>query len=250
MSEEQTNLRWFGARRPGSAERVLERARGGDHTPFDWLARAVSGSAARVLDLACATGSLSRRLAAEHRFVMGVDRSGANVEEAQELGGAEFVQADIRYLPFADASFDAVVSSLGLGVVENRMRFLEEAARVLRPGGVLAALTPSLRPFSVEELRVSSQLAGYMRVTPQLPGLAEFRAKKSLAAVGLTKVEDSRARYSFRIEGRRDAEVLLAGLRQAPDRARTIAAVEFLTLKAQDGPFTVPLPMRRIVAIK
>lgn len=248
--EEAANIRMFGTRRPGSAERVLERARGGDQNPFDWLARAVSDSAVRVLDLACATGSLSRRLVRDGRQVIGVDRSAENVQDASDKGGATFVQADIRYLPFADGSFDAVVSSLGLGVVENRGRFLEEAARVLRPGGVFAALTPSLRPLNVDELRISSQLAGYLRVTPQLPGLAEFRAKRALAAVGLQKVEDARARYQYRVESRRDAEVLLAGLRQAPDRVRTTAAVEFLALRAQDGPFTVPLPMRRIVALK
>lgn len=250
MNDDDVDLRYFGSRRPGSSERVLERARGGELNPFDWLARSVSESAGRVLDLASATGALSRRLSREGRTVIGVDLSGANVAEARDKGGAEYVQADIRYLPFAENSFDAVVSSLGLGVVENRGRFLEEAARVLRPGGVFAALTPSLRPLNVEELRISSQLGRYLRFPPQLPGLAEFRAKRALESVGLTKVEDSRARYHFRISSRRDAEMLLAGLRQAPDKARTTAAVEFLALKAQDGPFTIPLPMRRIVAIK
>ncbi len=248
MSDEER--RWFGERRPGSAERVLERAYGGKHTPYEWLERAVADSAATVLDLACGTGSLTRRLEREGRTVVGVDLSLLNIEEAKEAGTRCAVQADAAQLPFADDSFDVVVTSLGLGMVTDRMRFLREVTRVLRPGGVFAGLTPSVRPFSVEDLKIASQLGGYLRATPTLPGLPEFRAKKTLAKVGLTKTEDSRARYHFTVASRHDAETLVAGLRTPPDRARGVAAVEFLTLRAEVEPVAVPLPMRRIVAIK
>lgn len=241
--------RWGGSRTPGASERVLELARGGELGPFDWLARSVSSSATRVLDLACATGVMTRRLVTEGRTVIGVDLSEANIEQASSTGVGVYVQADMRYLPFADGSFDAVVSSLGLGMVEDRDRFLAEASRVLRPGGIFAALTPSLRPLGRSDLRIIGQLAAHLRVAPQVPGLAEFRAKQSLGAVGMTKVEDKRARYRYTIAGPHDAEVLLAGLREATDKARA-AAAEFLAEKAVRGEFSIPLPMRRIVALK
>lgn len=250
MSEAGSGGHWFGTRLPGASERVLERARGGDHDPYRWLARSVSDSARRVLDVACGTGSMTRRLTGEGRLVVGVDRSAGNLELAAASGEAEFVQADGCYLPFAEASFDAVVTSLGLGVVADRALFLSEVARVLRPGGVFAALTPSMRPFNVEDLRVSSQLAGYLRVTPQLPGPAEFRARTMLTAAGLTKVEDARARYYFTVTDGADAELLLAGLRQAPDRQKSGAALEFLAARAAVAPVRVPLPMRRLVALR
>lgn len=241
--------RWGGDRRPGASELVLERARGGEHNPFDWLARTVSESSNEVLDLACATGVLARRLAKPGRHIVGVDLSGDNIARARELGGGEFIQADMRFLPFEDGSFDAVVSSLGLGMVDDRDEFLAEAARVLRPGGIFAAITPSLRPLRTEELRLLGRLIRHMKVTPQVPGVAEFRAKKALAAVGLTKVEDSRARYWYSVADRGDAETLLAGLRQATDKGRA-AAADFLADRAEGGAFDVPLPMRRIVALK
>ncbi len=241
--------RWGGSRRPGASERVLELARGGELGPFDWLARSVSASATRVLDLACATGVMTRRLVAEGRMVIGVDLSESNITEAVSTGVGEYLLADMRFLPFADGSFDAVVSSLGLGMVDDRDRFLGEVSRVLRPGGIFAALTPSLRPLGRSDLRILGQLAAHLRVAPQVPGLAEFRAKQSLAAVGMRKIEDKRARYHFTIAGPHDAEVLLAGLREATDRARAGAA-EFLAERAARGEFAIPLPMRRIVALK
>ena len=64
--------------------------------------------------------------------------------EAEGVGGrVEVVDGDMRELPFADASFDAVVSSLAIHNVpdgDGRERAIFEIARVLRPGGRVAIL--------------------------------------------------------------------------------------------------------------
>jgi arsenite methyltransferase len=55
----------------------------------------------------------------------------------------EVVDGDMRALPFGEASFDAVVSSLAIHNVEDaadRERACHEIARVLRPGGRVAVL--------------------------------------------------------------------------------------------------------------
>ncbi|MHA6510963.1 class I SAM-dependent methyltransferase [Tessaracoccus sp. Z1128] len=251
MSENHEALRWFGTRGPGAIEDVLSRAYGGNHTPYEWLARSVSASAVTVLDLACGAGAMIDRLARPGRTVIGLDRSEAELVEGRRRGRGPLVLGHASYLPFADGSFDAVVSSLGIAVVSDRPRLLSEVARVLRPGGVFAALTPSLRPANTTDLRLVGRLAHILRVTPLLPGLTEFRARDALLTAGLTKAEDKRAKYYVEVADRDDAEMLFAGLRGATDRARTLAAVEFLAARAaESGPVRVPLPMRRLIAIK
>lgn len=243
-------LRWFGSRFPGAMEEVLSRSFGGTRTPYEWLARSVSSSATLVLDLACGAGAMIERLQRPGRTVIGLDRSESELAAARERGRGPLVLGHASYLPFADDSFDAVVTSLGMGVVADRPRFLAEAARVLRPGGVFAALTPSMRPASLDDLRLISRLASYLRVPPHLPGTTEFKAKQALSEVGLTKAEDSRAKYYFQVGSEDDARLLFAGLRAPVDAERAAAAVEFLRTRMGDGPVAVPLPMRRIIAIK
>lgn len=245
-----STLKWFGNRQPGAMEDVLARSLGGGRTPYEWLARSVSSSASLVLDLACGAGAMVERLQRPGRTVIGLDRSESELEEAAARGRGPLVLAHASYLPFADNSFDAVVTSLGVAVVADRPRFLEEAARVLRPGGVFAALTPSLRPASIDDLRLISRLASYLRVPPHVPGTTEFKAKQALAAVGLTKAEDARAKYYYEVSDEADAARLLAGLRAPVEPERAAAAMEFLRSRLSSEPVRVPLPMRRIIAIK
>jgi ubiquinone/menaquinone biosynthesis C-methylase UbiE len=72
--------------------------------------------------------------------VIGVDLSAATVAKARALNrdvpGLVFRQGDAEALPFLDGSFDAVVNIESSHCYGRMDRFVAEAARVLRPGGV------------------------------------------------------------------------------------------------------------------
>ena len=137
----------FHRERAGMAEAVLSRALAGDHSPYRWLARAVSADAKVVLDLACGSGPMSRELAQPGRMVVGLDLLRARAGAGGRRGPGPWVQADALQLPFRDESVDVVTSSMGLVVVTADGQVLAEVARVLRPGGVLAGIAPALRPL-------------------------------------------------------------------------------------------------------
>lgn len=243
----------FHSERAGVTEAVLSRTLAGDHSPYRWLARAVSADAIRVLDLASGSGAVSRELARPGRTVIGLDLSGAELDLAAVRGPGPWVRGDALRLPVADASLDAVTSSLGLVIVRPLADLLTEVARVLRPGGVLAAIAPAVRPLNPHDLLTLGRINIRLRARPQFPGPTELAGfTKTLAQVGLRRVEDNRERYSFTITAPGDAALMLSALYLPGTRqSRIEAATEYLADRLnRQGPVEVAIPMRRVVAIK
>jgi ubiquinone/menaquinone biosynthesis C-methylase UbiE len=103
----------------------------------------------RVLDVAAGNGNAT--LAAARRFaeVVSTDYVGALLERGRERAKADrlpvtFQEADAEALPFADASFDVVLSTFGVMFTPNQALAATELMRVCRPGGKigLANWTP------------------------------------------------------------------------------------------------------------
>ena len=249
----RTFLTEFHRERAGIAEAVLSRAMSADHTPYRWLARAVSANASMVVDLACGSGPMSRELAQPGRTVIGLDLSEHELGLAAERGPGPWVRADALRLPFRDGSVDVVTSSMGLVVVTPLDTVLKEVARVLRPGGVLAGIAPALRPLGPRDVRVLTRISGRIRTKPQFPGPVELTGfSRTLLANGMRRVEDQRERYRFSIRSRADAELVMSALYLPNTRwSRVERAIEFLDERvAKRGPVEVTIPMRRLVAIK
>jgi malonyl-CoA O-methyltransferase len=103
-----------------------------------------------VLDLGCGTGRHAVRLAGAGAVVTGVDFSEGMLEEARRKPGAgavHFLKHDLHQpLPFADGTFDRVVSGLVLEHLQDLTPFFAESRRVLRPGGlaVFSAMHPAM----------------------------------------------------------------------------------------------------------
>lgn len=89
----------------------------------------------RVLDLGCGKGRFARPLADAGALVYGIDLSAAMLAEAAGIGR---VLGSARRLPFAAASFDAVIAVEVFEHLDAIDDVLAEARRVLRPGGILA----------------------------------------------------------------------------------------------------------------
>jgi SAM-dependent methyltransferase len=93
----------------------------------------------RVLDVACGTGVLVREAVRRTSGnVTGLDRNAGMLAVASEVAPeVDWRRGSAESMPFADASFDAVVSQFGL-MFMDRERAIREMLRVLRPGGRLA----------------------------------------------------------------------------------------------------------------
>ncbi|WP_137123153.1 class I SAM-dependent methyltransferase [Segeticoccus rhizosphaerae] len=91
----------------------------------------------RVLDIAGGTGSVASELAALGREVAVGDLSLGMLRVAQRRLPGSQVRLDAKRLPVADSSLDAVTSVWLLHLLPARVveGVLDEAARVLRPGG-------------------------------------------------------------------------------------------------------------------
>jgi malonyl-CoA O-methyltransferase len=98
----------------------------------------------RVIELGCGTGRVLGPLRERGAIVTGVDFApGMLAKAAAKHPDVELVLHDLSAppLPFAEASFDVVVSSLVLEHIADLASFFAEARRLCRPGGTMALST-------------------------------------------------------------------------------------------------------------
>jgi ubiquinone/menaquinone biosynthesis C-methylase UbiE len=96
-----------------------------------------------VLDVACGTGNATIPAAKAGARVTGLDFAPALLAIARERSAdamveVDWVDGDAQEMPFADASFDRVVSTFGHMFAPDHERTAAEMKRVLRPGGAIA----------------------------------------------------------------------------------------------------------------
>lgn len=101
----------------------------------------------RLLDAACGTGAFALGLAPLVGEVTATDYAAKMVErterKAARLGmrNVSCAQADVTELPFSDDAFDVAIAGNVLHLLPDPERALDELARVVRPGGILALPT-------------------------------------------------------------------------------------------------------------
>jgi SAM-dependent methyltransferase len=96
----------------------------------------------RVLDVGCGPGNLTAELVGRlgPQAVAAVDPSESFVAAARARHpGVDVRQAPAEALPFLDSAFDAALAQLVVHFMTDPLVGLEEMARVVRPGGIVAA---------------------------------------------------------------------------------------------------------------
>jgi ubiquinone/menaquinone biosynthesis C-methylase UbiE len=142
-------------------------------------------SPGRLLDVGCGTGQLLRRAAASFpdAHLVGVDPAGEMVQRARTSAvgvGASFVQGAAEALPFDDANFDLVVSSMSFHHWADQQEGLREVSRVLVPGGLLALADALALGWM---LRVGLRIAGKRRRFHTPDELDAIFAKQGLSTI-------------------------------------------------------------------
>jgi 2-polyprenyl-3-methyl-5-hydroxy-6-metoxy-1,4-benzoquinol methylase len=110
----------------------------------------LAGSPKRVLDVGCAAGYLSRRLAGRGAHVIGIERDKSVAESAREFCDEVLIgDVESMELPFAEGSFDAIVCGDVIEHLRDPERFLERVRPLLSPGGRLVLTTPNVANWAM-----------------------------------------------------------------------------------------------------
>jgi len=124
---------------------------------------------------------------------------GAMVDDG-EIDIARFkgvLRGDATRLPFADASFDKVITSEVLEHIQDDVTAISEMVRVLRPGGVFAATVPAWGPEKVnwmlsDEYHAPKSVGGHVRIYSK----TELAAKLRTAGLDLRGTHRAHALHS------------------------------------------------------
>ncbi|MFF9583632.1 class I SAM-dependent methyltransferase [Streptomyces achromogenes] len=230
-------------------------SRGGEpraEAAADAVGRLLPASARTVLDVACGTGIVTRRLARPGRAVVGVDLSPGMLGVAAERLPRRVLLGDATRLPLATASVDAIVIVWLLHLLPDAAPVLAEAARVLRPGGSLITTVDKddayfTAPSDIADVTEPFRRAFAPRITDHTERVRSLAARHGLEPVVETTFEgkgQGRSPRTWRqvIEKGRIPWANAAAPEQVADLCEQLSR-----LPGQDD--TRPDPLYRLVAL-
>lgn len=156
----------------------------------------------RVLDVAAGNGNAS--LAAARRFadVVSTDYVGALLDRGRARAEADglaiaFQVADAEALPFADASFDVVLSTFGVMFAPNQAKAASELLRVCRAGGKIGLANWTPESFIGQLFKT---IGKYVSPPPGVKSPALWGAKAHLEALfgSTAAIETKNKTFAFR----------------------------------------------------
>ena len=168
-------------------------------TPGDLVLDAGAGFGRHAFEIARLGGRIVALDYADDEVRMTRATFGAMIE-ADEIPGDRYIGAlrgDATNLPFADHTFDRVVTSEVLEHIQQDVSAIAELARVLRPGGTLACTVPSWWPEKInwllsDEYHAPKSVGGHVRIYSQ----TELEAKLRSAGLIVTSSHHAHALHS------------------------------------------------------
>jgi SAM-dependent methyltransferase len=150
---------------------------------YEWVHEILRNLApgARVLDLGCRDGSFVPESYPD-AFVVRLDRA------MPPLTHGGFIQADAAHLPFADGSFNAIVSNHSLEHMDDLACVLREMGRVLRRDGSLYVAVPDASTFSDRLYRWIYHGGGHINAFRSAASLQAELAKATSLRPAATRV--------------------------------------------------------------
>ena len=221
----------------------------------------------RVLDLACGTGVVASRVRSVSRklcTVVGLDINEAMISAARRIPDVEWQQGNALEMPFPDANFDVVLCQQGLQFFPDRVAATREIARVLAPGGRLAANVWGAIDRQPVHIALLDSIETFLGVELRTPldaafALAPIEALRAMAAgAGFKNVhvrfEHRTARYPSPANLARGwiaatpAAAAFAGLSEERQAAFVASFVERLAGFVDDDGLAVPMEVHFLTA--
>ena len=161
---------------------------------LDWIA---PSPGLRWIDIGCGSGAFTELLMqrCSPSDMQGVDPSDAQLAFARTrpaARGATFQQGDAMALPFQDNRFDAAIMALVIFFVPEPARGVAEMARVVAPGGTVAAYAWDVLGggFPFHPIQTELRALGVMPSLPPSPDASRLETMHSLwTGAGLQDVE-------------------------------------------------------------
>jgi ubiquinone/menaquinone biosynthesis C-methylase UbiE len=161
---------------------------------LDWLA---APSGLKWIDVGCGNGAFTELLVERcaPTLVNGIDPSEAQIDFARKRPAArrvKFDRGDAMALPFPADAFDAAIMALVIFFVPDPAKGVAEMARVVRPGGMVAAYAWDMLGggFPLEPIRIEMRAMGLTVLSPPSSEASRIEVLRDLwTHAGLDEVE-------------------------------------------------------------
>jgi len=153
-----------------------------------------------ILDLGSGAGNdcfVARALVGEEGKVTGIDMTEQMIKKAREncaklqFKNVEFVLGDIESMPFAEKTFDAVISNCVLNLVPDKQKAFSEIFRVLKAGGHFCVSDVVIKGILSEKMKKDAELyAGCVSGASAMPDYLKIIEESGFVGLKIHKQKE------------------------------------------------------------